>query len=148
MRFHYRNIKRKMMIPNADTTPSQSMMRQALQAYADATNRGDADAIVALFARDAVIEDPVGSPPKLGDEVGEWFRASVALRAHIRPVAPIRGSCSNEAALVFEVDYNFDGRRLRTRTLDICVFNGKGLITSLRAYWGPEDVEDIGPAIP
>jgi len=132
-------------LPDPATIPPQAVMKAALQEYADATNRGDAAALVALFAPEATIEDPVGAPLKRPDAFQAWFDATVAYRARITPIGPIRGSWSNEAALVFDVEYDANGRRLRTRTLDVCTFNPEGKITSLRAFWGPEDVEDLGP---
>jgi steroid Delta-isomerase len=135
-----------LQLPEPPAAPSQATMKATLQAYVDATNRGDAAGLLSLFAPGAVIEDPVGSPPKSGAALKPWFEATVALRARLTPVAPSRGSYANEAALVFEVAYDAGGRRLKTRSLDVCRFDEQGRITALRAYWGPEDVEDLGPA--
>ena len=46
--------------------PSQETMKAAMQAYIDAFNRADTAAILALYAPDATVEDPVGSPVKHG----------------------------------------------------------------------------------
>ena len=54
--------------------PSQAEMKAALQAYIDGFNADDADAIMALFADDAVIEDPVGSPLKSRAEFDAFIR--------------------------------------------------------------------------
>jgi len=125
-----------------DTVPTQTMMRATLQAYVDLTNAGDAAGLVALFAPNATIEDPVGSPIKQASEFAAWFGDSVAFGARITPVAPIRGSHGNAAALAFDVEFTPPGiERLRIRSLDVCTFDGAGKITSLRAYWGPQDVE-------
>ncbi|MCP5395285.1 MAG: nuclear transport factor 2 family protein [Sphingomonadaceae bacterium] len=122
--------------------PGQAAMKAALQAYIDCTNVGDAAGITALFAPDAVIEDPVGTPPKTGAEIAAWFADSVAFDARIAPLGPIRGSHANEAAFAFDVEFTPPGSpRLRIRSIDVCRFNDVGLITSLRAYWGPEDIE-------
>ena len=129
------------------TVPDQATMKAALQAYVDRTNAGDAAGLVALFAPDAVIEDPVGSPIKSGADIPQWFADTVAFDARIFPVAPIRGSHANEAALVFYVEFTPPGgERLRIHSLDVCTFNAEGLITSLRAYWGPDDMEPAAPA--
>jgi steroid delta-isomerase len=126
---------------SSDALPSQAQMRAALQAYVDRINAGDRDGVVALFAPDAVIEDPLGSPPKSGAEIADWFSDTVAFKTHIEPVAPIRGSHANAAALVFEVTFQPpEGPRLLIRSLDVCTFNADGLITSLTAYWGPDDM--------
>ena len=98
--------------------------------------------VLALFASNAVIEDPVGSPPKTGEEIRAWFSDTIAFDTYIRPVAPIRGSHANAAALVFDVTFQPpEGPRLLIRSLDVCTFDGEGKITSLKAYWGPEDME-------
>ena len=121
--------------------PSQAAMRAGLQAYVNRINAGDADGVCALFAPDAVIEDPVGSPPKTGEAIREWFGDAVAFGARITPVAPIRGSHGREAALAFEVHFTPpDGARLCIRSLDVCSFDDAGRITSLKGYWGPDDV--------
>ena len=122
--------------------PTEAAMKAALQAYVDRTNAGDSDGLIALFAPDATIEDPVGSPLKRGEEIAAWFRDSVAFGARITPVAPIRGSHANEAALVFDVAFTPPGAaRTRIRSVDICAFDEQARITSLRAFWGPGDVE-------
>ncbi|WP_226016576.1 nuclear transport factor 2 family protein [Novosphingobium sp. FKTRR1] len=127
-----------------ETIPPQATMKAALQAYVDRTNAGDAEGLVALFAPDAIIEDPVGSPVKHHGEFASWFADSVAFGAQITPVAPMRGSHGNAAALVLDVTFTpSGGQRLRIRSIDVCTFDAAGLITSLRAYWGPDDVEPV-----
>ncbi|CAD7340666.1 steroid delta-isomerase [Sphingomonadales bacterium 56] len=124
--------------------PSQDLMRQALQAYVDRINAGDKDGVLALFAPGAVIEDPLGSPPKTGADIDSWFADTIAFDTHIRPVAPIRGSHANAAALVFDVTFQPpEGPRLLIRSLDVCTFDAEGRITSLKAYWGPDDMEPV-----
>lgn len=124
--------------------PSPQVMKAALQAYADRINAGDVLGVLALFAPEAVIEDPVGTPMKQGSELAGWFADTAAFGTRIEPVAPIRGSHGNEAALVFDVEFTPPGgERLRIRSLDVCTFNQAGQITLLRAFWGPDD---IGPA--
>lgn len=131
--------------PEVTVAPSQAAMKAALQAYVDRTNAGDAPGLVALFAPDAVIEDPVGTPSRRGGEIAAWFADSVAFGARITLVAPIRGSHANEAAMAFDVEFTPPGSpRLRIRSVDVCKFDEAGLITSLRAFWGPDD---MGPAV-
>lgn len=116
-------------------------MREAMQAYVDRINAGDAAGVCALFSADATIEDPVGSELKSGAAIAAWFADTVAFGAQIEPVAPIRGSHGNAAALAFEVSFTpTDAQRLRIRSIDVCTFNLAGQITTLKAYWGPEDM--------
>jgi steroid delta-isomerase len=120
----------------------QATMKAALQAYVERTNAGDVDGLIALFASDAVIEDPIGSPIKTYADFPAWFGDAAAFATHITPVAPLRGSHANEALVVFDVEFTPPGSpRLRIRSADACTFDEAGLITSLRAYWGPDDIE-------
>ncbi len=116
-------------------------MKAALEAYVERINAGDCDGVVALFAPDATIEDPLGTPPKTGAQIVAWFEDTVRFNTRIMPVAPIRGSHANAAALMFEVTFQPpDGPRLMIRSLDVCTFDAQARITSLKAYWGSEDI--------
>jgi steroid Delta-isomerase len=127
------------------TVPSQATMKAALRAYVDRTNAGDAAGLVALFSADATIEDPVGTPLKHAGDFAAWFGDSVAFGARITPVTEMRGSHGNAAALVFEVQFTPPGGPpTRIRSLDVCTFDAEARITSLKAYWGPDDVEITG----
>lgn len=123
----------------------EAQMKAALQAYVDRANAGDAEGLVALFSSDATIEDPVGTPLKRGKEIAAWFADTVAFKTRVTPQVPLRGSHGREAALVFDVEFTPpDGVRTRIRSVDVCAFDDAGKIISLRAFWGPGDVEPIG----
>lgn len=122
-------------------------MKAALQAYIDGLNRGDAEAVIALFAEDAVIEDPVGSPPKRGQEIRDWFHQAVAMKARLTLATPIRGSHGNAAAMAFTVATESEGKRVAIRSLDVCTFDAADRITRLEGYWGPDDVASIGQVV-
>lgn len=121
--------------------PTQDRMKRTLQAYVDLINAGDAAGVTALFAPGAVIEDPIGSEPRSGEAIAAWFADTVAFGTRITQVAPSRGSHGNEALLVFDVEFTPPGgERLRIRSADACRFDAEGRITSLRAFWGPDDI--------
>jgi steroid delta-isomerase len=115
-------------------------MKAALQAYIDGFNAGDADAIMALFAETAVIEDPVGSPLKSRAEFDAFIRQGVKFGARLSLAAPIRGSHGNHAAMVFTVTFVQDGVRYTTNSTDVMTFDEAGKITRMDGFWGPSDV--------
>jgi steroid delta-isomerase len=119
----------------------QITAKAVLQAYIDGFNDADADALSALFASDAVIEDPVGTPLKRGADIPAWFRQGVAMGARLELVAPIRGSHGRAAAMAFKVHMVQDGQPLTIRSLDTIEINEQGLITRLDGYWGVDDIE-------
>ena len=130
---------------------SQQQMKQAMQAYIDAFNRVDPDAIVALYADDATVEDPVGSPPKAGRKaIAEFYAYAIKSGARLKLAAPIRGSHGNSAAMAFDVELNMPQgdktARAVIRVIDVMTFDDAGKFSSMRAFWGPGDMELLGTA--
>ncbi len=66
-------------------------------------------------------------------------------RACIIQSGPIRNSHSITAALPFELELQLDGsdRPKRVRVVDVFTVNEEGLVTSMKAYWSPEDIQEI-----
>lgn len=127
--------------------PSEKTMKEAMQAYIDGFNRADAAAIAALYADDATVEDPVGSPLKHGKtEIRKFYELSIATGAKLKLAAPIRGSHGNAAAMAFDVELNMPEGRAIIRVIDVMSFDEDGKFSSMRAYWAPGDMEVIGEA--
>jgi steroid delta-isomerase len=58
--------------------PSAQDIEHCYERYVAAWSRHDVDAVVALFASDAVVHDPVDSPPLEGvDKIREFFAQGV-----------------------------------------------------------------------
>ena len=120
--------------------PTQPDMKAVLQAYIDGFNAGDGDAIMTLFADNALIEDPVGSPLKSRAEFERFIRQGVTFGARLALAAPIRGSHGNEAAMAFFVTFVQDGKTITTNSVDVMTFDAAGKITRMNGYWGADDV--------
>lgn len=121
--------------------PSETHMKQSLQAYVDAFNAGDAEAIVGLYAEDATVEDPVGSDLKRGrDAILAFYRMAVQTGAKLSLAAPIRASHSNAAAMAFDVRLQMPDGPSVIRVIDVMHFNDAGAFSSMQAYWGTSDV--------
>lgn len=126
----------------ANSMISEQKMKQGMQAYIDAFNRNDPEGIAALYADDATVEDPVGSPLKKGKaEIAKFYKMAVATGAKLSLAAPIRGSHSNSAAMAFDVNLNMPQGRAVIRVIDVMTFNDEGKFTSMRAFWAPGDME-------
>ena len=117
--------------------PSEAAMKAAMQAYFDQFNAGDVEAVVALFAPDAPVEDPVGSAPHVGTAaIRAAFAAVLANRPHLTLSAPPRGSHGNAAAMALEAKVG----GMTIRAIDVLTFDDACRIASLKAYFGPEDI--------
>lgn len=127
----------------------EQQMKRAMQAYIDAFNRVDPDGIVALYADDATVEDPVGSPVKSGRKaIADFYAFAIKSGAKLRLAAPIRGSHGNSAAMAFDVELNMPQgdktARAVIRVIDVMTFDEEGKFSSMRAFWGPSDMEVLG----
>ncbi len=126
--------------------PSEPVMKQAMQAYIDTFNRVDPEGIAALYADNSTVEDPVGSELKVGKQkIAEFYRMAVATGAKLKLAAPIRASHGDSAAMAFDVELNMPEGRAVIRVIDVMTFDAHGKFTSMRAYWGPSDMELLKP---
>jgi len=131
--------------PGDARVPSEQSMKAAMQAYIDHFNRADAGAIAALYADDATVEDPVGSPLKKGKaEITKFYETAIATGARLKLAAPIRGSHGNSAAMAFDVELKMPEGQALIRVIDVMTFDEAGKFTSMRAYWAPGDMEVLG----
>lgn len=115
-------------------------MTAVVQRYVAALNAGDLEGIVALYADDATVEDPVGSEPQRGIEAIRAFYANslklplqVALTQEVRAVA-------NEAAFAFTVSFEYQGHQTVIAPIDHFRFNEAGKVVSMRALFGKANI--------
>lgn len=116
--------------------PSEEHMRAAMQAYVDNYNASDLDGLVALFDEDARVEDPVGTPPKVGHAaIRAFFAVGIKAGARLHLDGPIRAG-ANFAAFAFHVTLTWEGAKTRIDAIDTFEFNDSGKIAEMRAFFG------------
>ena len=121
--------------------PTAEVMEAAVHTYVRALNEGDLDAIVALYAEDAEVEDPVGSVPKRGlEEIRAFYAVSTQLKLVVALEGKVR-AVGNEAAFAFSVTFDAQGRSTTIRPIDMFRFDGSGRITQMRAFFGPANID-------
>ena len=95
--------------------------------------------IAALYAPHGTLEDPVGSPALKGtDEIAAFYDALAGLERQTELLA-LRVS-GNEAAFSFRVVTGSGAEQVTIEPIDVMTFDDEGRITSMRAFWSPEDV--------
>jgi steroid delta-isomerase len=122
------------------TAPTEAQMEAAAQQYAVRLTAGDAAGVAALFSPDAVIEDPIGSAPKVGHDTILAFYTGAIERAHpvltvTGPVRTVPGAAT--AAMPFRSRSFFDNRHVE---IDVFEFTADGHISSMKAYFGPANI--------
>jgi steroid delta-isomerase len=113
-------------------------MRNVLQRYVDCLTRGDCDGIMALYAGDATVEDPVGSEPRRGRAaIAELYR-NAAGKVRLELDGRVRVAANCAAAPMLGRPAGMEGMVIEI--VDVMTFNDDGLITSMRAYWSPDTI--------
>jgi steroid Delta-isomerase len=115
-------------------------IEQTIERYQATFSADDREGWLALFTDDAVLEDPVGSPPHEGREAIAAFWDAVHARTERGSVRMTQGPavCGLEAAWAFELDVTLrSGRRSLVEIIDHGTFTEDGRIRSIRAFWSP-----------
>lgn len=108
---------------------SPETMAKAQEAYIAAINAKDLKAILALYADDAVVEDPAGSPPKRGKQIEEFY-AGVVKGTPKLEIVTVNPSTADSSAMFFQVKAG----PVSIDVIDVMTFNAAGKITGMRAY--------------
>lgn len=116
-------------------------MVNRVEAYVRNYNLDDLDGLCSLFAENAVVEDPVGTTPRVGEAaVRELFSAGIASGARLTLAGPVR-CAAGHAAFAFYVDLDWEGRATRIDVIDVFTFDAEGKVRDMKAYFGAANME-------
>ena len=118
---------------------SAERIRQVVDDYVRLVGTGTADEIVALYADDATVEDPVGSEVLIGSEAIRGFYATLEGLDQTTRLLTLRVA-AGEAVFHFEVATLADGVTYTLAPIDAMTFDDDGKVTSMRAYWSDADM--------
>ena len=108
----------------------------AVQMYIEAFEKADLNIIRELYAQDATVEDPVGSPVRHGiEEIIELYKPGFAMGMKLKLNGKPR--CAGNS-VAFSLDAPMKGMTISP--IDVFELNADGKIQHMRAYWGPENV--------
>jgi len=118
------------------------------QAITDTVNRyielvatGSADDLVE-HAGDATVEDPVGGEVHIGRQAIHGFYSAVNDVQRQCELVSLRVA-GNEAAFQFRLTVTAGERRMVIEPIDVMVFDNRGKIASMKAYWSAADVTQL-----
>lgn len=121
--------------------PTPEHMTAVVHAYVAGFANGDLDALVSLFAEEATVEDPVGTPPKRGlTEIRAFYAQSLATGAKLELLGDPR-CAADYAAFPFAVKLEWGGRRQVIEVIDTFRFDAEGKIAEMRAFFGPANMK-------
>jgi steroid delta-isomerase len=120
--------------------PNPQKMEAAVHAYVAAFDAGSADAVAALYAQDATVEDPIGAPIHHGREaIRAFYSESMQTGAKLTLEGPVR-IAGDYAVFPFAVHLNYDGGAKRIDVIDTFRFNEADEVVEMRAFWGPTNM--------
>ena len=112
----------------------QEKMAAAPAAYLKALSNKDLEGILALYADNAVVEDPVGSEPHVGiDAVRAFYSGVVSYDLNAELTGQIR-IANDEVAFPFTCENPAAG--VVMHIIDVFKFDDDGKVVSMRAFWG------------
>lgn len=119
---------------------SKDLIRQKMELYIRLLNAGDVEGIIALYADDAVVEDPVGTDPYVGiDAVASFYRGGLGqVEVAAEQTGAVRTTAASEGAVPFRVALRNDDQTIVIEPIDFMRFNDDGKIVCMRAFWSPE----------
>ena len=129
-------------------TADAATIRATVDAYCAAFSSGDRAGYVGLFADEAWIEDPIGSPRLTGPEaIGGFFdqSSSLAESIELRRTGPVRAAVG-EGAFPMQARPNIGGTTFVVDIIDVMTFDDAGKITTMRAYWDPAEMRPADDA--
>jgi steroid Delta-isomerase len=112
-------------------------MIAAVHTHCRAQSEGDFDAWIAIWADDAVVEDPVGAPPHRGIEA---LRTTFwAMGRNASPRLTLLEDvvvCGNEAIAIMSAEVGPEGnRRTLSPVIDHFTFDRAGKVVGMRAFF-------------
>ena len=123
-------------------TADAATIRATVEAYCASFTKGDQAAYVDLFASDAWIEDPVGTPRYEGRQaIGGFFAqsSSMAESIELRQTGPVRVA-AGECAFPMQARPDIGGTTFVVDIIDVMTFDDDGKITTMRAFWDPAEM--------
>lgn len=111
--------------------------------YMKALIEKDLEAIVAMYADNAVVEDPVGTDAKVGIEaIREFYTQATSMDIEAELTGPIRVA-GTEVAFPFVIKIASGEAPMQIEVIDLFNVNADGKVISMRAFWSPENCSPI-----
>ena len=120
---------------------STKVIKETLEKYIQLVDASDVDGIIALYADDATVEDPVGTEPYKGIEaIDAFYRNGLGqMKVNAELTGQVRTTTANEGAMPFVVRTSTPEGSMTINVIDVMKFNEEGKIISMKAYWTYED---------
>jgi steroid delta-isomerase len=109
---------------------------QAVENYIKLLNEQSYAGLEALYAENATVEDPYGTPAKTGmAEIKEFYKIGFEAGVSAELTGPIRVA-GDSAAFSFNVLFN----GMKMEVIDVFQFDENDKVVSMKAYWSEANI--------
>ncbi|CAM3313888.1 steroid delta-isomerase [Mycobacterium intermedium] len=126
-------------MPRPDRTQE---LTETVHRYLAAVANGSVDDLVAFYADDATLEDPVGGEVHIGKAAIAGFYSAIIGTERETELVTLRVS-GNEAAFHFRLIVAAGDNKMQIEPIETIVFNSEGKVTAMKAYWSAADVKRL-----
>lgn len=126
-------------MPRPDRTQE---LTDTVHRYLAAAANGSVDDLVAFYADDATLEDPVGGEVHIGKSAIAGFYSAIIGMERETELVTLRVS-GNEAAFHFRLIVAAGDNKMQIEPIETMVFNSEGKVTAMKAYWSAADVKRL-----
>ena len=111
-----------------------------VETYMQAMSTKDYEQVLALYAEDATLEDPVGSDVLQGNAaISEFYNRLGDTEITCSTTGPVRYA-NREIMFPFECVMKSADGTMTIAIIDHFVLNDDNKVVAMRAFWGPETV--------
>ena len=122
---------------------SAELITQTVNRYLGLVSTGSADDIAGLYTADATLEDPVGGGEvHIGRQAIMGFYKNVEATQCSAEIVTLRVG-GHEAAFFWKLTVSMGENKMQIDIISVMTFDDAGAITSMKAYWGPENVTQL-----
>jgi len=126
--------------------PTRQQIEQAIHTHFDAWNKQDKARWMANFAENAVLEDPVGGPKKVGRTAVEKSWDYSFKEGHFWTIEPVLMQiCTDQAALHVRSKGSIDGQAIEIDGIEIYTIDDAGKVAYIRTYFNPPEGQTLDP---
>ena len=118
-------------------TPEQNTA--TVHRYLELVAKGAPDEVAELYTSDATLEDPVGGEVHIGRQAIRGFYANIENVKGSTEIYTLR-ALGHEVAYFWKLSLDFGGSGMSIDIISVMTFDDDAKITSMKAYWGPENV--------
>ena len=126
--------------------PTRQQIEHAIETHFDAWNKADKARWMANFADNAVLEDPVGGPTKVGRAAVEKSWDHSFVEGHSWKIEHVLMQiCTDQAALHVRSYGIVDGKTIEIDGIEIYTIDDAGKVAYIKTYFNPPEGAQIDP---